>query len=224
MRLGQNLEGVDAMSAGQTAEFHEHIRGHRVVGQFCAQRAARKKPARIPCKRLMTRVYRDGADAMRSWGAEIGGIMRQMASTKRSRRSVANRLQIENVDLCVPVGTMLSLSRVDVAAMTDKGIQSQSDVVAHTSACDSLFFEVVDKWPVRKKQIRTAGQELQDLIKHVLVQLWECSAQSASPTCSWSTVGAQSWSTSWRLCLGHYSGPGFGAGPGNKMARPWGCR
>ena len=56
MRLGQNLEDVDAMSAGQTAEFHEHIRGHRVVGQLCAQQAARKKPARIPCKRLMTRV------------------------------------------------------------------------------------------------------------------------------------------------------------------------
>ena len=81
---------------------------------------------------------------------------------KRAAADLATRLQVDFVDVCVPEGRVLSLPVESDPAGTGVEQPTLGELRARNLGrlChEDSFFIIVDKWPARKKSVRTAGQQ-----------------------------------------------------------------
>ena len=93
---------------------------------------------------------------------------------KRAAANLATRLQVDFVDVCVPEGRVLSLPFACGILKADVEQSTLGELRAHLCSMpchEDSFFIIVDKWPARKKSVRTAGQQdFAGLRKPVVIQ------------------------------------------------------
>ena len=163
IRLDQNLAMVASLQAPALCFFHQCLRKHKAIGQLVPSKAASLHQVKLPNRIVCSRVYRTHGEGLRAWGKELQLTMAAAAPAgKRAAADLATRLQVVCVDVCVPEGRVLSLPVASDPAGT--GVEQSTLGELRAQMRDRLchedsFFIIVDKWPARKKSVRTAGQQ-----------------------------------------------------------------
>ena len=186
-RLAQNLARYDAMAPCERGQFYELLKKHQAVGQTIPKRALALRRVKKKASLLHGQVYRSDVDALRDWGAELGPSISALPDKPSQRRSVATRLQLEYLASAIEDGEVLSLPLVSdeaYAQVARAALQDRPALLRNAPAKEWSYFIVIVKAAKRKKQMRTAALERDNMLLPVSLQrmaLWPAGLDEDPP-------------------------------------------